>query len=87
MELATRHITQLSLPGSEEEEVYEITTTLGVLSNSFVWGNPMASEAPISTIGEGTFEGQMKNVKLVDGADEKYAAMVAPIVIGVAPHT
>lgn len=39
----------------------------------------MAIEAPIATIGGDTFEGRMKNVKLVDGAGEKYAAMVAPI--------
>ncbi|TVY84722.1 Beta-hexosaminidase [Lachnellula suecica] len=73
--------------GSNDESVYEFTATLGILDNSFVWGNVMAFEAPISTLGGDTFTGQIKNVQMVDGADAKYAAMVAPLVIGVAPYT
>jgi hexosaminidase len=73
--------------GSSDESVHEFTATLGILDNSFVWGNPMAIEAPIAVIGGDSFEGQMQNVKLIDGADAKYAAMVQPLVIGVAPYT
>lgn len=47
----------------------------------------MAIEAPIAKIGGDTFSGMMRSVKLVDGADEKYAAYVAPLVIGVYPFT
>ena len=72
--------------GGKDEAVHEFTTTIGDYSNSFIWNNPMAIEAPIATIGGDSFEGQMKNVKLVDGADAKYAAMVTPLVIGVAPY-
>ena len=70
--------------------MHEFTIVIGIYSNSFVWNLPMAIEAPvggIGGIGGDGFEGMMKNVKLVDGADEKYAAMVAPLVIGVAPYT
>ena len=74
-------------PGSSVATTYEFTTTIGDYSNSFIWGNPMAIEAPIAVIGGDTFEGQMKNVILMDGADPKYAAMVEPLVIGVAPYT
>ena len=72
---------------SNDESVYEFTATLGIYDNSFVWGNPMAIEAPIAEFGGDTFEGQMKNVELVDGADARYAAMVQPLVVGVAPYT
>lgn len=72
---------------STTETVHEFTTTLGILSNSFVWNNPMAIEAPIAKIGGGDFVGEMKSVKLVDGADEKYATMVIPLVIGIYPYT
>ena len=46
----------------------------------------MAIEAPIATIGGGGFEGEIRSVKLVDGAEEKYAGMVEPLVIGIAPY-
>lgn len=73
--------------GSKEEAVHEFTIVIGIYSNSFVWNLPMAIEAPVAAIGGDGFEGLMKNVKLVDGADAKYAAYVAPLVIGVAPYT
>ncbi|KAG4426064.1 hypothetical protein IFR04_000771 [Cadophora malorum] len=73
--------------GSKKETMHEFTIVIGIYSNSFVWNLPMAIEAPFGGIGGDGFEGMMKNVKLVDGADEKYAAMVAPLVIGVAPYT
>lgn len=69
------------------ETVNESTITLGVLSNSFVWGNPMSIEAPISKIGGDSFEGQIKNVTLVAAADPTYAGAVAPLVTGVYPYT
>lgn len=74
-------------PAGRSETVHEFTATLGILDNSFVWGEPMAIEAPIAAIGGDNFEGQIKNVKLVDGADARYTAMVQPIVIGIAPYT
>lgn len=72
---------------STTESVHEFTTTLGVLSNSYVWNNPMAIEAPIATIGGGDFSGEIQSVKLLDGADAKYAAIVTPLVIGIYPYT
>jgi hexosaminidase len=72
---------------STTETVHEFTTTIGDLSNSYIWNNPMAIEAPIAKIGGDTFQGMMKSVKLVDGADEKYGAYVTPLVIGVYPFT
>ncbi|KAE8443659.1 hypothetical protein EG329_001517 [Mollisiaceae sp. DMI_Dod_QoI] len=69
------------------ETVNEFTTTIGDDSNSFIWGNPMSIEAPIASIGGDLFEGMLTDVKLVDGAEEKYAAYVEPLVIGVAPYT
>ncbi|KAL3424064.1 glycosyl hydrolase family 20 [Phlyctema vagabunda] len=67
-------------------QTFEFTTTLGIYDNSFVWGNPMIIEAPLNVIGGDGFEGQLKKVKLVDGADPTYAALAAPLVIGVAPY-
>jgi len=72
---------------STVETVQEFTTTIGDYSNSFIWNNPMAIEAPIAVIGGDSFEGQMENVSLVDGADEKYVGFEKPLVIGVAPYT
>lgn len=69
------------------ELVHEFTTTIGDYSNSFIWNNPMSIEAPIAAIGGDSFEGMMKSVVLMDGADSKYAADVTPLVIGVAPYT
>jgi hexosaminidase len=69
------------------EQVHEFTTTIGDYSNSFIWNNPMSIEAPVAEIGGGLFKGQMKSVVLKDGADEKYAGDVTPLVIGVAPYT
>ena len=71
----------------EAAKVYEFTTTIGDYDNSFVWGNPMAIEAPIAEIGGDNFEGGIRNVALLDGADESYASIRAPLVIGVAPYT
>lgn len=72
---------------SSGEVVHEFTATIGDYSNSFIWNNPMAIEAPVAIIGGDSFEGQMKNVTLQDGADEKYGTYVTPLVIGVAPYT
>lgn len=72
---------------STVETVHEFTTTIGDLSNSYIWNNPMAIEAPIARFGGDTFSGMLKSVQLVDGADEKYATYVTPLVIGVYPYT
>jgi hexosaminidase len=66
----------------KEEEVHEFTATIGTLSNAFVWNNPMGIQAPLQTIGGGGFEGYLRAVELLDGADEKYAAFYEPLVIG-----
>jgi hexosaminidase len=58
------------------EEVYEFTATIGTVSSAYVWGNPMALEAPLEVIGGGGFEGYLSSVELLDGADEKYAAYI-----------
>jgi len=73
--------------GSNDETVYEFTGTIGDYSNSFIWNNPMAIEAPVAVIGGDSFEGMMKSVMLVDGADEKYVVYRTPLVTGVAPYT
>ena len=72
---------------STAETVHGFTTTIGDYSNSFIWNNPMAIEAPIAVIGGESFEGQVKNISLVNGADEKYVAFAKSLVIGVAPYT
>ncbi len=72
---------------STMETVHEFTTTIGDYSNSFIWNNPMAIEAPVAVIGGDSFEGQMRNVTLVDGADGRYVGFAKPLVIGVAPYT
>jgi hexosaminidase len=77
----------IALSNSGDEIVHEFTTTIGDCSNSFIWNNPMAVEAPIAIIGGDSFEGQIKTVTLQDGADGKYASYVTPLVIGVAPYT
>jgi hexosaminidase len=71
----------------KKEEIHEFTTTIGDDSNSFIWNNPMAIEAPVQAIGGDTFVGQMKDVSLSSYSDPKYAAVVSPLVIGVAPYT
>lgn len=87
--IAINNATYLSVTPSNStvEIVHEFTITIGDLSNSFIWNNPMSIEAPVAMIGGDTFEGQMKNVTLMDGADPKYAAYVTPLVIGVYPFT
>jgi hexosaminidase len=72
---------------STMETVHEFTTTIGDYSNSFIWNNPMAIEAPVAVIGGDSFEGQMRNITLLNGADEKYVGVAKPLVIGVAPYT
>lgn len=81
------NVTYLSVtPSSTSEEmVHEFTATIGDYSNSFIWNNPMAIEAPVAVIGGDNFQGEMKKVTLVDGADEKYVGFVK-LVIGVAPY-
>jgi hexosaminidase len=69
------------------EEVHEFTAVIGDLSNSFIWNNPMAIEAPLKTIGGDTFEGEMKTVTLKDGADKRFVGMAEKLVIGIAPYT
>lgn len=46
----------------------------------------MAIEAPVAVIGGDNFQGEMKKVTLVDGADAKYVEFVKKLVIGVAPY-
>ncbi|KAH8773195.1 beta-hexosaminidase [Hyaloscypha sp. PMI_1271] len=71
---------------TSEETVHEFTATIGDYSNSFIWNNPMAIEAPVAVIGGDNFQGEMKKVTLVDGADEKYVGFVKELDIGVAPY-
>jgi hexosaminidase len=71
---------------TSEETVHEFTAMIGDYSNSFIWNNPMAIEAPVAVIGGDNFQGEMKKVTLVDGADEKYVGFVKKLVIGVAPY-
>jgi hexosaminidase len=71
---------------TSEETVHEFTATIGDYSNSFIWNNPMAIEAAVAVIGGDNFQGEMKKVTLVDGADAKYVGFVKKLVIGVAPY-
>lgn len=85
--VAINNATYFVTSANGSETVHEFTTTIGDYSNSFIWNNPMSIEAPVASIGGDTFEGQLKNVVLMDGADEKYAGYMEPLVIGVAPYT
>jgi hexosaminidase len=76
--------TYLSVTPSTTSE--EFTATIGDYSNSFIWNNPMAIEAPVAVDGGDNFQGEMKKVTLVDGVDEKYVGFVKKLVIGVAPY-
>lgn len=84
--VALGNATYLNATSSGASGVYEFTTTIGVYDNSFVWGNPMAIEAPIAVIGGDAFEGEIKDIVLKDGADARYADHKTPLVIGVAPY-
>ncbi|TVY53035.1 Beta-hexosaminidase [Lachnellula cervina] len=87
--VAINNATYLSVTQGESSrlETFEFTTTIGVLSNSFVWGNPMSIEAPISVIGGDSFEGLITKVKLEDGADPSYVPSAAPLVTGILEFT
>lgn len=83
--VAINNATYLSVSpsGKKSFKTFEFTATIGDYSNSFIWGNPMSFEAPISSIGGDEFEGFITKIKLEDGADPSYVSEVAPLVTGV----